>query len=95
MTPRYSIGDILYYVNPCVFTIEVVKIVYVMTEEEMQLANTFIYIEESHAYLAEEDLHVELVDAKNHAIQLLNRYYTKRLGEIQCAKPDYGDENVC
>lgn len=73
----YNIGDILYYVNPFVFTVTQVEIVEIVNDDE-----DVFYIEADGAFLIEKDLYLTLEEAIFEAIQLLNHFYNKRMKEL-------------
>jgi len=69
---KYNSGDILYFVNPFVFTIDKVKIEMGVLEE-----GELFYIDNIGAYLKEEDLFVNLKDAQKYALENLNKFYNE------------------
>lgn len=75
---KFNVGDILYYINPFVFTIEKVKIDFIHSFED----GTIGYVEQTGAYLAEEDLLDNLQEATNKAIAMLNKFYQKRYDNL-------------
>jgi len=66
---KYSEGDILYYVNPVVFFIDKVKIEMGILEN-----NEIFYIDQVGAWLREEDLFTDLIEARTEAIEKLEQF---------------------
>ncbi len=80
---KYKSDDILYYVNPFIFNIEVVKIEIAYKEDDGAL----IYIDSNEAYLAEEDLFDKYKDARIDALEKLNKFYHEQKYNILNNKP--------
>lgn len=80
---KYSSGQILYYVNPFVFTIEMVQISFTLIEED----GTPFYIDNVGAYLYEWDLFLYLEDAKQDAVRRLKKFYQEKEWEILHSNP--------
>jgi hypothetical protein len=74
---KFNIADILYYVNPFVFTIEKIRVVDISYDQ-----GVLFYIEEGNGYLREEDLFDNVEEAVNEAIHGLNAFYNKRIQEL-------------
>jgi hypothetical protein len=83
-SPKYKVGDELYYINPFVFIIEKVRIEFVEEDTETGL---YFYVDWTGAYLSEFDLTRTLPDAKQLALDYLNRFYRQREHEILHANP--------
>lgn len=83
---KYSSGQILYWVDPFIFTIHIVQIDYTFED------HTGKYYIEGEAYLHEWDLFLYLDDAKTEAIKRLKDFYKKREWEILHTDPTKGDE---
>lgn len=79
---KFKPGDILYYVNPYVFTIEKVLIEFV----DDNIDETH-YIDYAGAYLKEWDLFSRIEEAKGHALQLLEKFYGEKQNEIWKSDP--------
>lgn len=79
----FESGQFAYYVNPFIFTIEVVELE-LYYQDEMGI----FWIDNIGAYLAERDLHHKLQDAKNDALFKLEKFYKQKTHEIvyQCPK---------
>ena len=80
---KFKPGDILYYVNPFVFTIEKVMIQIPFVEFDKQY-----YIDNVGASLAEWDLFEDLPAAKGHAMMFLNKFIEKSQHQIWNANPE-------
>lgn len=78
---KFKEEDKLFYINPFVFTIEKVEIQMGILEE-VEGEKKIFYIDDSGAYLAEENLFKDLEDAKEYALDLLDLFYQKRKLEI-------------
>lgn len=76
---KYDVGDKLYYVNPFVFTIEMVTVSFMHDE---------YYCDETYACFNEEDLFDNIHDARDHAIRLLDNFYQKQMHLIKYHDPD-------
>lgn len=85
---KYEAGDILYYVNPFVFVIEKVQIEYSYKEYD----GTLYYIDETGAYLREEELFRTWGDAQKHALELLEKFICDCRYQILNVKPSFGEE---
>jgi len=71
-------GAKMYYVNPCIFNIEIVQIECTITDD------TGVYcIDKVGAYLSEQDLHDSLQEAKLDAISKLISFYKLKLHQIK------------
>lgn len=81
--PKFKSGDILYYVNPFVYTIEKIMVCFLDTNNGHQY-----YVEHEGALLAEWDLFLDLTEAKNHAQALLDKFYLEHTKLIQRANPE-------
>lgn len=86
---KYKSGDILYYCNPFVFTIEVVEIAYLYTDELGEWC-----IDQTGAYLAEHDLFLNLDEAREQALERLNAFYHKKQYEIQHQDPQIQKDDL-
>lgn len=75
---KFSLNSYVYYINPYVFTIEVVFLCFTDFDE---IGNRF-YIEETGAYLEEKDLAETIEDARGKALNYLNNFYNKKIKEI-------------
>lgn len=84
MEPKFKSGDLLYYVNPFVFTIDKVLIQFI---DEPNTTGFLYYVDHTGGYLAQEDLFLELEQAQEHALGLLNRFYSKKIDEIDNSDP--------
>ena len=82
--PEFKSGDILYYVNPFIFIIDKVLIEFI--DQEYSQENIY-YIDHSGAYLLECHLFNNLSDAKNHAQEMLDKFYIEHTKLIQRANP--------
>lgn len=80
---KFKAGDILYYVNPFVYTIEQILVQFPDTNNGHQY-----YVDNDGALLAEWDLFERLEDAKGHALQLLEKFYVEKQNEIWKARPE-------
>lgn len=69
----YEDGEELYYVCPCVFIIEKVKI-----SMAVQELNCLYYIDHTGAYLREENLFRDFLNAKKNAFKKLNEFYNEK-----------------
>jgi len=85
---KYSSGDILYYVNPFVFFIDVVRIDYAYKEED----GTVYYIDHTGAYLREEELFKSFSQAQKKAFQLLEKFTHECKYNILNNKPQLREE---
>lgn len=81
---KFKEKDILFYVSPCVFTIE--KIQVSMGIKEM---GDLYYIDHTGAYLKEEDLFYDLTEAKGRSMSLLNTFYGNKVHELISLKEDH------
>lgn len=81
---KFKENEILYYVNPFVFTIEKVQISMGCYDHD-----GLYYIDHTGAYLKEADLHRSLEDAKTHAFNLLNKFHYKKQQELLYVKDEY------
>lgn len=84
---KFKAGDIVLYVNPFVFTIEVVNLE-ILYEDDL---GTY-WIDSDGAYLQEQDLHKTLESAKNDALNKLQRFYNQKLHEIKTQQPLMNEE---
>ena len=82
----YREGQILYYVNPCVFYIDLVKVDMAIKEPDR-----IYYIDSTGAYLAEDDLFEDLDEAKAWAMQYLDKFYVQMKHNIKTNKPKFED----
>ncbi len=80
---KYKSEDILYYVNPFIFNIEVVKIDMAYKEEDDKL----YYIDSTGAYLNEWDLFENFKEAQAEALNKLNKFYHESRFNILNNKP--------
>lgn len=78
---KYTSGQILYYVDPFIFTIHLLQIDYIFEDY------TGKYYMSGEAYLQEWDLFLYLDDAKSEAIKRLKKFYEKKEGEILHTDP--------
>lgn len=83
---QFESGEILFYVDPFSFTIDLVKIDYLYSD----YIGDF-YIENTGAYLKEEDLFRTLQQAQKEAINRLGQFYQKKMFEIQNRTPIFED----
>lgn len=86
---KYKEGQYLYYVNPFIFTIEVVEISFPYVDELGEW-----YIDSTGAYLAEHDLFDNLDLAKHKALERLNKFYSEKLHEIQNKIPEQEKDDL-
>lgn len=84
---KYAENEILYYVCPFSFIIELVKI-----EIGLKEIDGLYYIDESGAYLKEENLFRDISDAQEHAFKLLTKFYYEKTYHILYDKPKRGKE---
>ena len=83
---KYKEGDELYYVNPFIFIIERVKI-----EMSVREDGKLYYIDTVGAYLAENDLFTDLIEAKLSAHKRLDEFYASKDHEICKSNPKLED----
>lgn len=69
---KFREGDKLIYVNPFIFLLEKVQVEFSVIEHDR-----LYWIDSAGAYLAEENLFFKLDDAKQHAHNLLDKFYIK------------------
>jgi hypothetical protein len=81
---KYTVGDILYYVNPFVYIIEKIRIEFV--EEKDENGQTF-YVDNSGAYLQEDNLFLTLDEAKLQAHKMLMEFTGNKAREICKSNP--------
>jgi hypothetical protein len=81
---KFKEDDILYYINPVVFNIELVKIdmAYIEGEE-------LYYIDSTNAYLREPDLFEDLKDAQRESLKRLEKYCCEMRYRILNDKPEF------
>lgn len=77
---KFHAGQILYYSDPFVFTIELVVIEFAVQDDVDP--NLIYYIDNNGAYLAEKQLSKTLAEAKKIALDGLDKFYDKRRGQI-------------
>lgn len=81
---KYFSGDILYYTDPFIFTISKVYIDYILKEDNGEI----FYIEDTGAYLKEQDLFQTLNEAKQDSINKLQKFYLRKMNEIIYGRAD-------
>lgn len=74
---KFQENDILYYVCPFQFSIELIKVVMAVKE-----GNYLYYIDEVGSYLKEENLFTNVYDARENAHKKLSNFYYKKSYEI-------------
>lgn len=74
---KFKEEDTLYYVDPFVFTIDLVTVKMAIKEN-----GHIYYIDEVGAWLAEWDLFKSVEEVKGEAIKRLNKFYGDKLTEI-------------
>lgn len=87
---KFSSGDELFYVNPHVFVIDLVRVDFAYREDD----GTAFYIDQTGAYLREWELFRTLEEAKNDAVNKLNKFYSDKLREIINKKPTYDNGDL-
>ena len=84
---KYKEGDKLYYVNPFVFFIDLVKIEMGLKEDD-----ELFYIDSVGAWLREEDLFEDLKDAQRDALDRLEKHCCEMRYRILNNKPKLDKE---
>lgn len=79
---KFKSDDILYYVDPFIFTMEKLKMDMAVKENK-----NLYYIESKGAYLKEENLFRNLNDAKRDAFNKLNKFWNDKRQEIIRSNP--------
>ena len=74
---KFKDNDILYYVCPFTFKIELVKVTMAVQEEKF-----LYYIDESGAYLQESSLHDNIFSAQESAYKQLSKFFQEKTEEI-------------
>ena len=74
---KFKDDDILYYVCPRMFTIELVKVSMAVKE-----GKDLYYIDQTGAYLREENLHDNIFSAQESAYKQLAEFFEKKTNEI-------------
>lgn len=74
---KFKDNDILYYVCPHGFTIELIKVEMAVREGKL-----LYYIDESGAYLREENLHDNIFSAQESAYKQLSKFFIDKTNEI-------------
>lgn len=83
---KFKNGDMVLYVNPFIFTIEVVTL-----EHQIQDETGLYWIDSFGAYLNECDCHKTLDDAREDALNKLHRFYVQKEHEIKFQQPLYSE----
>lgn len=81
---KFKENDILYYVCPFIFSIEIIKITMGLRE-----GGVLYYIDETGAYLKEDDLFKTLNGAKDNAFKKLTAFYYQKTYEIIHVDPHF------
>lgn len=81
---KFKEGQYLYYVNPFCFTIEKILTKMIVAEHD-----GLYYIDNVGAYLKEEDLFLDLEEAKKDALNKLNKFMLKATLEIKNCNPEF------
>ncbi len=79
---KFKENEILYYVCPFLFTIELIKVEMAVKEEKY-----LYYIDETGAYLKEENLHDNIFSAQEYAYNQLTKFFDKKTKEILNSNP--------
>lgn len=74
---KFSEGDILYYVCPFQFSIELIKVSIAVKE-----GKDLYYIDQSGAYLREDTLHDNIFSAQESAYKQLSKFFQEKTQEI-------------
>ena len=83
--PKYSYGDVLWYVNPFVFTIEQIQVRLIDPDETGRI----YYIDDEGAYLLESDLVETVEEAVEKSLFYLERFVKLKKHEINNVKKYY------
>lgn len=86
---KFKEGDIVYYVNPFVFDIELIKLDFLYKDE-----NGIYWIDSTGAYIAENDVSTTLEEAKEKAIKYLDRFCKQKTLEIYYSNPKMENHDV-
>ena len=79
---KFKDNDILYYVCPFLFTIELIKV-----EMAVKEGKYIYYIDQIGAYLLEENLHDNIFSAREYAYKQLVKFFNKKEQEILNSNP--------
>lgn len=84
---KFSVPCTLYYVCPFIFNIEKVKV-----NMGVQESDGIYYIDQTGAYLKEENLFDNIFDAQEHAFKILTTFYYKKTHEILYHNPEIRED---
>jgi hypothetical protein len=80
---KFTSGELLYYVCPFIFTIEKIRVDMAVKEDD----SSIYYIDNIGAYLREEDLFADLEEARENALDKLEKFFYERRYIILNTKP--------